>query len=363
MLRKPKEIREMFEQSEMKFIMLNNRLFDDFYSQGKVTYKPILIKENGIEYWQDHKGNKYPYSENNHKQGTATFDERDFIILILLKFLSQHNFQGYSQEITDYLNQRQSDGKNKFSDKRLKERLKKLQFLQGNMNNEFIQKEQRRIMVPDGITVRLVNEEKVIGFENGKSKRTFYKWHVNFDCDYKREVKEGKETDTPINFFKVTIYDLDLYINGILNEREFITYLYFIRANNEGKEIWHSIDKLSENLNTKDTSITQKIVERLMNVRVKDKFCGEGEDFPLLHVSYPKNYKQKLMDRQQPSAYYKPKYNISTCSRLIEVNPDPNEQENNTGEDLVDELMNKQKKKAPIWKEDLSETELDNFFS
>ena len=44
-LRSHKEIREMFEQSKMKFVMLNNRLFDDFYSKGKVTYRPQLVRE------------------------------------------------------------------------------------------------------------------------------------------------------------------------------------------------------------------------------------------------------------------------------------------------------------------------------
>lgn len=337
-LRKPSEIRSMFEESEMKFVMLNNRLFDDFYSKGKVDYNPILSSEKDGDFWIDYKGKKHPYSQCNtgkywiddkgKKQPyQATFDERDFILVIFLKFLSQHNFQGYTQEIADYL----FPSVNGQNDKRLKERLKKLSFLQGTVNNIYNQKEQKRIMHPDGISVSLVNEEKVEGYEDGttKTKRIFYKWHLNFDCDYKKETdKEGKEKLTPINFFKATIYDLDLYTSGLLNEKEFITYLYFIRSYNGDNKIWHSLSALSEKLNIKDISIVEKIVDRLLVVRVKDQFVTkEIEDFPLLHADFPANYNRKIKERQQPSAYYKPVYNMQMCLRLNEVeNTNPYEQ-------------------------------------
>ncbi|MGD6896083.1 hypothetical protein [Bacillus infantis] len=328
-LRNPKEIREMIEESGMKFVMLNNRLFDDFYSVGKVEYKPVLKqvkkeeknnkeREGIIEYWEDYKGAKTLYKDNNNKVCSATFDERDFILIIFLKFLSQHNFQGYTQEVADYLFPSEKGQNNK----RIKKRIKKLRYLQGVVNNEYNHKSQKRAMFENGAKVRLINEEKVIGYENGTSKRTFYKWHLNFDCDYKREVKEvngnKSEVETPINFFKVTIYDLDLFTSGVLNEKEFIAYLYFIRSFNEGKQIWHSIDALSEKLNIKDSRITEKIVERLSSLRVKDKFCEEGQDFPLIHIDKPSNYERRIMDRMQPSAYYKPVYNTHTCKRLGE---------------------------------------------
>jgi hypothetical protein len=341
-LRKPKEIREMIEESGMKFVMLNNRLFDDFYTRGKVVYRPILVGKNG-DGWLDHKGITHPYSDYSGDNNTinVTFDERDFILVILLKFLSQINYQGYTQEIADYLNNKCNS-----SDKRIKERLKKLQFIQGTINNIYHHKDNNRVMFPDGTKVRLINEEKVEGYENGSTKRTFYKWHLNFDCDYKRENKEGKEVDTPINFFKVTIYDLDLYTSGLLNDKEFITYLYFIRANNkEEKQIWHSVEKLSQKLNIKDTSITNKIVTRLLATRVKDQFCNDGEDFPLVHVDRPANYERKIRERLQPSSYYKPIYNTSTLNRLNDDNPNPYETEIDHSVPVEPET----KDEKPIW--------------
>lgn len=67
-------------------------------------------------------------------------------------------------------------------------------------------------MFPDGKLVRLINEEKVDGYE-GTTKRKFYKWYLNFDCDYKQEVdgETGEIKDIPINFFN------DETLSGKLN--------------------------------------------------------------------------------------------------------------------------------------------------
>jgi hypothetical protein len=334
-LRTPKDIRDMFESSSMKFVMLNNRLFDDFYSKGSVEYKPLLNGKDG-DTWLDHKGDETPYSNDNNKMCQAHFDERDFILIILLKFFSIHKFKGYSKEIADYL---------KYSDKRIKERLRKLQFLQCEMNNTYNHKNDKRIMQPEGVKVRLLNEESEDGYENGTVKRKFFKWHLNFDCDYKVEINNKKEeVFTPINFFKVTIYDLDLYTSGLLNEKEFITYLYFIRSFNASKEIWHSVNALSEKLNIKDTNITEKIIDRLLVTRVKDCFCKEDETFPLIHVDRPHNYERRVRDREQPSSYYKPVYHTYTIQRLSE-----DEQEGKVEEEV------KQNNKIPVWDEDFNE--------
>ncbi|KQL54525.1 hypothetical protein AN964_14165 [Heyndrickxia shackletonii] len=357
--RKPKEIREMIETTDMKYIMLNNRLFDDFYSKGKVTYKPVLMKEKNKdtgkveEYWLYHDGKTVDYSENNIPEPkTATFDERDFLIIILIKFLQQQNFVGYSKELADYLFKSKKDN----NDKRMKQRLKKLQVLQGTVNNIYHHKDKKRVMHLDGTQVRLINEEKVEGYE-GNTKRIFYKWHLNFDCDYKIEKdKDKKETEVPTNFFRVTIYDLDLYTNGILNEKEFITYLYFIRSFNPSIPIWHSIGAISEKTNVKNVSKTDELVERLTHVKVKDKFCKEDETFPLIHVDRPENYKRKILERQQPSSFYKPIYHLSTMKRLMGED-DPNYysvQEDNPSQDIEEDEIEPKENFQVVEDDDLS---------
>lgn len=44
-LRSKKEIREMIESTDMKFVMLNNRLFDDFYSKGESWLSTSISRE------------------------------------------------------------------------------------------------------------------------------------------------------------------------------------------------------------------------------------------------------------------------------------------------------------------------------
>lgn len=60
-------------------------------------------------------------------------------------------------------------------------------------------------------------------------------------------------------------------------------------------------------------------------------------DFPLVHTDRPANYDRKIIERKQPSVFYKPVYNISTNLRLSGDNPNPYEKDeevDNTSEKL-----------------------------
>lgn len=336
-LRNHADIRNMIEETDLKYIMLNNRLFDDFYKIGKFKYTAFETIENGVTQYTDYKGSRvkdYDFNEELTKpQLTVTFDERDFLLLILMKFLSLHSFKGYPKEIAMYLT------KDNANDKRIKERIKKLQFLTGKVNNKYSFKTKERKMYPEYIEVPLINEEVVSGFEEGKIKRKFNKWHLTFDCDYKEEVaaETGEVIQTPINFFIITIYDLDLYTNGTLNAKEFITYLYLISSYNAKKDIWHSIDKLSENLNIKDARTSEKIIKRLQEIRIKDQFSTEEyPDYPLIHTKQPENYSKRVRDRERPSAYYIPIYNIKMRERLEKSQSESQDNKEITSTSVID---------------------------
>lgn len=303
-LRKPEELRELIENSGLKYVMINNRIFDDFLEKGGNYYSPkkVIDEKNKKEEWKDHEGKVYEFSQINDIY--ATFDERDLILFIFLKFLEQQEFSGYTQEIADYL---------RYSDKRIKPRLNKLEFLTGSYNhltNENEIQEKR---------ARLINKKNIKGYENGK-KRSFNKWYVTFNCDYKKEVdhKTGELKFIPENFFIITIYDLDLYTKGILNEKEFITYLYLIRSYDSKKEkaISQRISTISSKINIKNSSITELIFDRLINIRIKDKFCSVDEDLPLIHVSKPANFSKKILIREEPSYYFDPIYNRTTIQKI-----------------------------------------------
>ena len=67
----------------------------------------IVLNSSGKnnDEWLNYTGKIHPYQSysDNSKFIEATFDERDFILIIIIKFLSLHNFQGYTKEIADYL--------------------------------------------------------------------------------------------------------------------------------------------------------------------------------------------------------------------------------------------------------------------
>ncbi|MEC1768306.1 hypothetical protein [Schinkia azotoformans] len=338
--RKPEEIRELIENSGLPYILVNNRIFEQFYEVGKGTYTPyakeIEGKKGEYEYFLLN-GDKVPDSESKVEH-EVNFDDRDIIIFILLTFLDQIDFQGYTVEIANYLGTK--------SDKRIKERIKKLKFLQGEVNSYRGSGERKYYSEPR--KDRFITEINVKGFENGKQV-TLNRWYINFECDYKQtKDKDGNIIDKPENFFMVTIYDLDLLTSGQLTEKEFIAYLYLIKSYNSGKNdaIYQTISTISEKINIKDRVITKKILEKLVTMRVKDKFCdNQQKDFPLVHFSKPANYEDKLTKRLEPSLKYYPIYHITTLQKLkgedVNAYPTPEEVTDDIEENKLDSDLNK----------------------
>lgn len=304
-------IRQMLEDTDLKFVMLNKRLFDDFLTVGKIPYKPRYNKDR--ECYVDYKGKKLEKNLDGHNE-YATFNDKDLIVIILIKFLQQIDYRGYTVELAKFLGMK--------SDKRFKDHIKKLGILKGKLESVYRNKSKKVEFYPDGKQVNLITESKVEGYEEGK-KRVFYEWYLNYDHEYKQVKTDEKINYVATDFFRVTIYDFDLYLNGTLNEKEFITYLYFIRAyNKDEKNIWHTINTLSGKVNIKNDLTTRKMVERFETLRIKDKFITEeNEDFPLIHIDKPNNYDRKVLNREDPSCNYRPVYNLSTLNRLKGDNP------------------------------------------
>lgn len=338
--RKPEEIRELIENSGLPYILVNNRIFEQFYENGKGRYTPyakeIEGKKGEYEYFLLN-GDKVPDSESKVEH-EVNFDDRDIIIFILLTFLDQIDFQGYAVEIANYLGSK--------SDKRIKERIKKLKFLQGEVNS--YRGSGERKYYPEPKKDRFITEQEVKGFEKGK-KVTLNRWYVNFECDYEQtKDKDGNLINKPKNFFMVTIYDLDLLTSGVLSEKEFIAYLYLIKSFNSGKNdaIYQKISTISKKINIKDIDITKKILKKLVSIRVKDKFCDdEQKDFPLVHFSKPANFQDQLVKRLEPSLKYYPIYNDTTLLKLKGEDatpyPTPEEATDDIEENKLDSDLNK----------------------
>lgn len=287
-LRSPETIRKTIEDGGIKYVMINNRIFDDFYEKGTIT------------------------QTKSGKEFTVTFNELELILFIFLKFLDKYDFQGYEDEIAQYIG---------YSTKQVKTALKRLQLLRGEMNNRFIQKDQAREIIEDGEPLHkepLVKEKIVNGYVNNKL-TPMKRWHVDYDCDYKKEVNEdtGEILYVPTNFFTVTIYDLDLFTKKILSKGEFIMYLFFIRKYKSGFDpVWFKTSTIAESLRIKLHGTAQKYIDRIVNLRIKDIYCEENQDFPLVHTRKPKNFNDKLTNNHEPSIGYIPIYNEQMMKRL-----------------------------------------------
>jgi hypothetical protein len=305
-LRSGKELRDVIENQGLKYVMINNKIMD-LYKQGKHLHK--IRGADGVQVIGEEE---------------ISFDSRDLVIYIGMKFLNMIEFQGYLDEVADFL---------KISKKRLKLRLEKLEKIMLRMNNTtHLEKGILKVNLcknEKGWVKQLISKKEVTGTEITGKRVKINRWYAPFDCDLKK-VNVGVsdlEEYKPYNFFMITIYDYDLFLEKILDDNEFSLYLYLIKCFNLNEKVKKGIpqtaSKIAENLNVKNVLLVEQRINKLVNLRVKEKYTEEDQDFPLLHITKPGNYNHKQMTRQEPSIHYYPIYNDTTLSRLNGLEPDP----------------------------------------
>ncbi|TWE05992.1 hypothetical protein FB550_1027 [Neobacillus bataviensis] len=302
-LRTGKEIRELFENQGIKYVMISNKIIE-LYKKGFYEYEVEEINDEG---------------EIVNVLNRVKFDSRNLTLYVGMKFLDKMEFFCYIDEIANFLN---------MSVKRIKDRIQELQLIKLPMNNQLNKETMQNELLESLRMAQLVRQRGERGFERNRKVKTI-RWFTPFDCDLKkvRNKETQKDELKAEKFFMVTIYDLDLFINGILDEHEFALYLYLIQCfdsnDKDKKGIAQTTSKISENLNVINPSVTQRRLDKLVNLRVKDKYCtDENKDFPLIHTRKPENYNHKLTTRQEPSLYYYPIYNDLTLQKIQEVKPD-----------------------------------------
>ncbi|MCM3444361.1 hypothetical protein [Metabacillus halosaccharovorans] len=287
-LRKGFTIRKLFEDNGVKYIMVSNKIME-LYQQG---YQEYIDKKSG-------------------EIKKRTFDSRDLALYIGIEFLNRMEFWGYLEEI-DYFTG--------MSMKRIEPRLEKLEQIELPMNNHLTKTGENELLATPR-NYPLVKKHRDRGFERNRTVKT-YRWYTPFDCD-KKAVKnpETKETELQsINYFMVTVYDYDLFVNKILDADEFALYLYLVQcydsSSEEGKGIPQSARKIAENLNVKNVDVMQRRLNKLIELRIKDRFCPDDKTFPLIQTTKPNNFNTKLVTRQEPSLHYYPVYNDKTIENI-----------------------------------------------
>ncbi|KYG34928.1 hypothetical protein [Alkalihalobacillus trypoxylicola] len=245
-------------KSNLAFVQVNNNIFDDIYEKGKIT-------------------------------------EADLIVFAFLQLINQNKLVLSKMEIAKYL---------KMSDKQIRTSIIKLGEIKSKTNARYhwIYGELREV---DEQEAYLVNK-KIHAAYNPVAQKNQKITH--YYVDFIPPVKSAKSGEVKYHsYFNVHIDEFDLLHNGILNRKEFITYLFFNRINREkaNKSIYITISKLSERLNIKLNQNTHKYVNKLI-------------DLDLISEVRPANYNFKIDNGEEPSSSYTPIHNLALMNTVIE---------------------------------------------
>ncbi|WP_394137455.1 hypothetical protein [Cytobacillus oceanisediminis] len=259
------EIRNMIEETGMRYVFIPNGLFDELYLQKSL-------------------------------EGETSITELEMVTYIFLLFMSKNKFTLNYEKLAEYLG---------CSSKQLKVVLKRLQQFKAKTNSVY-ESYTDSIKLVEEHEVNLITEKKHSAY-NPKTKKNQKRlhWYVNYMPYHKMKTVEGKETPVPENFFIVTIDDLDLLLNSTLSRTEFVTYLFLLKAYKYGTDdqyqMYWKISTIAETLNYKLTETVHKHIEKILSISINS--------IPLLDEIRPKNYDLQIMKGEEPSSRYIPRFN------------------------------------------------------
>jgi hypothetical protein len=296
------DIRKIIEDTGMKYVLIPNGIFDDFYT-------------------------------NKDKQ----FTELDMTVYIFLQFMMVNKFTLNYKKFADYIG---------CSSKQLKEVLKRLQQFKGKTNAVYYSYEDK-VKITDETEVSLISEKTHSAYnpKTMKNQKTLH-WYTNYIPYYKAQKKEV----VPFNFFMVTLEDFDLLTEGKLTRNEFITYLFFLKAYKYGSadehQMWWKLSTITETLNYKLVKSLHKHMGKILSLKINE--------VPLLEEIRPKNYDLQILKGEEPSSRYIPRFNTS---KMMEMNFGKVEM-NSLNEEVNSEIqeVNFENKEMSFQKEEVSFT-------
>ncbi|MCM3616698.1 hypothetical protein M3936_03785 [Sutcliffiella horikoshii] len=344
-----KEIRSLIEQNGMRFVLLNNGIFDELFSkeiEGVIEVK-LARNENG-ELKKD--GNKKLYDINT---GMTRMTELEVITFVFLQFMMTNKFTLSYKKLAMYLG---------CSEKQLQYIIHRLKYFKAPCNAKYSSRIDGVEIVEEDKQVKLITEKQHKAYDPSikKSKRMVH-WYTNYIPNHKKETVDGKEKVNPVKFFMMTINEFDLFTQQVLSKQEFLTYMFLLKAYNPSKtdeqQMWWRYSTLAEELNIKMVSNVQKYIEKLMNTEIDGK--------PLIKEIRPKNYELQILKGEEPSSRFIPVYNPEKLLEMnlekTEVDSDKKEMNSNKKEmDLEKTEMDFSKKetKSTVWEDDFSNKEV-----
>lgn len=259
-------------KSHMPFVMINNKIFDDFYENRELFYHPI--KDNGVQL-------------DYETKIKANFFDLDMVVFIFIHFIQINKVSLYPKEMASYLG---------CSEKALKESLTKLGLLRGKVKAKYnpYQDVTEILTEPKEVPLICLKMDR----KGNRSKSPVPEYYIDFIPDHKKT----KEGTTPINFFAVTIHDLDLLTSGHLTRSEFLLHLFFIRRHTEKHE------------NQKGFHMSNSYIAECLKIKgantTLNTYIDKLENMGFIQINKPKNYQEKLIFRQEPSREFIPKFNL-----------------------------------------------------
>lgn len=299
------EIRKIIEENGMKYVLISNGILDEFYTDGTVDERQ--------------------------------FTELDVTVYIFLQFLMVNKLTLSYEEIASYLG---------CSSKQLKKVLIRLQEFKGKVNAVYYPYEDR-VKIIDEKSVPLITEKTHSAYnpKTMKNEKRLH-WYTNYIPYYKAVKKEV----VPVNFFMVTLDDLDLLTNKVLTRNEFVTYLFFLKAYKYGTsdehQMWWKLSTIAETLNYKLVKTLHKHIEKILSLTINN--------IPLLEEIRPKNYDLQIDKGEEPSSRYIPRFNLS---KMVEMNFGKQEVNSlNLEMDFLNEEVNFEKQEVDSRKEEVNFT-------
>ncbi|MDX5476477.1 MAG: hypothetical protein LPK00_13155 [Bacillaceae bacterium] len=296
-VRGKKAIRGLIEDNGMKYVMMNNGIFDELFC------KEGLAGITGVNLAKDE--NDKLIKQNGEKTyvasiGSTRFSQLDLITYVFLQFMMINNITLSHKELAGYIG---------CSEKQLKLIIHRLRDFEAPCNARYQSYKDQVVLVEEEKKVKLITEKAHKAYDPTimKTRRVLH-WYTNYIPNH--QIK--KDNVVPVDFFIVTIDDFDLLTKGVLTRNEFIVYLFLLRIYKSGavddRQVYWRYSTIAEKLNIKMVENVQKYIQKLMSVEVEGK--------PLIKELKPKNYEMQIEKGEEPSAKFIPVFNPE---KLVEM--------------------------------------------
>ncbi|MED3511721.1 hypothetical protein [Bacillus velezensis] len=261
------EIQKIIESSGIKYLLVNNKIFDELYGNEELK-----------------------------------MSELDLITYIHLQIMMLNKITLSAKELAAWIG---------CSEKQIRVVINRLKEYKVPCNCLYSPYESKVALTDDGeerIVSLITEKNQVVYNPSTKSNQKVKHWYPNLIPDHKK----GKDKPVPVNFFLVSLKDLNLFTQGQLSRTEFITYLFLLKTYAYGKkdkdQVWMRYSFIASKTRRKLPQTTQDHIEKLKSLNI--------DGAQLIRQMYPNNYQIQMESGHETSSKFIPDFNIKTMGEL-----------------------------------------------